>query len=528
MAGFFNPNAGFDASNPQDYDYQAQAQKLAMMQALAQRMGQPLDQGKMVGNWFVGPSKGAAIASALQQALGGVMQVKGSEAQGALDKADRDAMASARKAYGDANDPSNYIDKAKAAFPTPEAQYSYKHPEDVGPPNPNAPQAAPALADRQTMYPGETTQFPMSLPPNANAFSQIMASGHQEQNSSPAPWATDSAAPMQQVGVAGKRDTFDVTQPTADDIAANRSNQVRFLSKAMAADKQSALDRMSRTKAGGPLANAIMARDYAPNKFDFKTVKGLDGVETLVAANERDGTASKAYGADPTGVAPLSERKFAWEISKDQRDVEAAKNKPVNTIDTSEGYVNVMPDGSMRKVNGAPVSEKLAEETRKQQEKQVGAANAAATTNQTRAGVQNLFSTDKSGNDVFDNAVGMQAKLGRSWSSMTGRPNDSTEARAKIETVQAQALPALMAELKASGASPTQMMNTEAEAKRVLASRFSIDPDKMSAETMRKNARDYQEYLSGLKRSLLVQSQGTTATTATAATPQGVRLDWSK
>ncbi|MCA1859317.1 hypothetical protein LE191_04230 [Janthinobacterium sp. HSC-3S05] len=320
MADFFNPNGGFDANTPQNYDHNTQAQKLAMMQALAKQMGQGIGDGKMVGGWYAAPSKGSYIANALQQALGGYMQVKGLEGQSDLDKADRNALVAARKAYGDASDPSNYIDKTLEAVPTPEAQYMYKYPENVGPPAPNVQTEVP-LADRRTTYPNETTQFPMSLPPNATAFSKMMASGNQDPNNSPAPWAPDGGTQVQQVGVTGKReDTFDVNRPAPEDEAAARAGQVRFLSKAMAADRQNALDLMSRTKAGGPLANAIMARDYSPAEWDFQKIK--DGeTESLIAVNKRDPTQMrKVYGADANGLPSIAERRLQFEQAKDARD----------------------------------------------------------------------------------------------------------------------------------------------------------------------------------------------------------------
>lgn len=278
MAGFFNPNAGFDANNPNDYDYQSQAQKLQMMQALAQRMGQPLDQGKMVGGWYAGPSKGATIASALQQALAGVMQVKDMQNEQNLNKADREAMLSARKAYNDANDPMGYLEKAKEQFPVPEAQYSYKEGVMVGPPDPR--RAAPIVEEA-------------------------------------APPMNDLAAPMQTVSVVGKRETpFDVAQPHPEDVNAARTNQGRHLQKSMAADREAAIERLSRTKSGGPLAQALMARDNAPTEWVKGTTENGDGSKADYFYNKANPNQRMDGPAGVGGLSPYQQQQLALEREK--------------------------------------------------------------------------------------------------------------------------------------------------------------------------------------------------------------------
>lgn len=394
MTNFFNPNAGFDANKPQDYDYQAQQQKLAMQQALAQRLGQPLDQGKMVSGWYVAPGAGATMASALSQALGGYMQVKGGEAQGELDKADRNALAAARKAYGDASDPANYIDKTLEAVPTPEAQYSYKHPEQVGPSDPRAPQADIPVADQRTTFPGQTTQFPTSLPQNASPLAQMQQANAQPQIS-PAPWAPEGTAAPQQVGVTGQREsTFDVTQPSPEDLAATKASQVKYLSKAMAADRQNALDLMSRTKAGGPLANAIMAKDYSPAEWDFQKVKDADGAESLIAVNKRDPSQmKKLFGNDPSGQPSLAQQKFAFEKDKDARDAAAQAKRDERDYGFKEKELGVRT-GELATDNSRADDKMLLSISEK------------------RAAAKTDYATSQSSVDLIDKGMGLIGKWG--------------------------------------------------------------------------------------------------------------------
>jgi hypothetical protein len=272
MAGFFNPNAAFDPNNPQDFDYQAQAQKLAMMQALAQRMGKPLDEGKMVSGWYVAPSKGATVASALQQALAGYMSVKGMQGQTELDKNDRAAVAAAKDAYSKANDPNNYLEQIAAQQAAPREQ----QPVAVADPRPHP-------------YAGVTAEPQMSVD-SKSVLNQFPGAVPTEQNFSPAPRASEGE--IQTAGTVGQR------LPKADPA------QSRILKQAMAKDREAALERLSRTKTGGPLAQAIMARDYAPTKWSKGTTKNGDGSESDYFYNEANPT-QRVTG--PAGVGGMTE-----------------------------------------------------------------------------------------------------------------------------------------------------------------------------------------------------------------------------
>lgn len=260
MAGF---NNGFDPNNPQNYDYHAQQQRLALQQALAKQMGQGLGEGRMVGGWYAAPSKGAYLVNALQQALGGYMQVKGLQDQEKLDKNDREAFAAAREAYAKANDPANYIKQAQEAYPIPSMQ-------PRTPPTPDTP-----IVDNGPM---------------------------------------DPTMPMQTVQVVGKREA-----PSQEEIEKAQTAQAQFLQRAMAADREKALERMGRTNRGGPLAQAIMARDYAPPEYGTFDVKNADGSSTVNAWDKRTGKVLK-LATGSAGMTPYQQAQLDLERQKAETD----------------------------------------------------------------------------------------------------------------------------------------------------------------------------------------------------------------
>jgi hypothetical protein len=352
-SNFFNPNIAFDPSNPQGYDYAEQQRMLLAKQQLAQALSKPLDQGKMVSGWYVGPSKGAALASGIQQALGGYMQGKAVGEQNALSKADREAMQFYRKQLGDASDPSNYADKANAAFPMPQASYTHKEPWNVGPQDPNAAQTFP-VAEQPVQTPSMLPQAtPVRVPPavvqpqtggatgswgaepgplgraqeaqraaREASRARILATEAQMAPQAPtlpppvlgqAMAARPPQAPLQGViqnlpvsdgpppVVPPTPDAgFNVTQPSPEDVQAARQGQVNFLRKSMGADRMAALDGLERTKAGGPLAQAIMMRDYTPADLKTVTQKRADGSEALLAFDPRTGATKEIGSPDPT------------------------------------------------------------------------------------------------------------------------------------------------------------------------------------------------------------------------------------
>jgi len=468
MDNMFNPNLAFDPNNPNGFDYQQQQQKLLLQQALAQRMNQPLDQGRMVSGWYVAPSKTAAWTNAIQQVASGALGVKTAQDQIELDAADKQAATAARKAYADASDPGNYVGKAQEAFPVPQAQYLHRDPAAVGPPAEGAAQTFQVASGAVPPIPQSGGPFQPNTPGTPTWASQAPIGPAQ-----PAP----DAEPKPYDGGG-----FNVTPPSSADVAAAQSNQIKYLRREMTADRDNALDRLSRTKSGAKLADAIIARDFAPAEWDFQKVKVGDN-ESLVAVNKRDPTQMRTImGAPVDGAPSIAAQRL--QLEKDKFDYEKSQ---------------------------------------KQGDKNIAAQGAANTLDAVRAETMELFTPDKSGKTAFDKASGPLSRVSTAITAATGYVTDAAEARQKIEGVQAKAVSAYLSELRASGMSPSALANTEGEVKRAVAARFNVDPTKQTVPEMQRQTELFLNYLADQKRQALSQmSGGSGAPPAAGAT----RLQW--
>lgn len=444
MAGFFNPNVAFDANKPQDYDYQAQAQRLAMQQALAQRLGQPLDQGRMVGGWYAGPSKGATIASALQQALGGWMAVKGMQGQQELDKADREAMAAARKLYKDASDPENYIGKAQEANPM--LTHTYRDPSAVGP-------SMDELNGVQT--------FPVQDPNK-----RIVSRSLNDPNIPPMP--VEPPPPP----------TFNVDQEAAKRI---QGEQVKYLRREMANDRETALDRLSRTKSGAPLADALLKRDMTPEEYEYKTVKQGDN-EVMVRVGKRSGQVSPVFGNEGAGGpsvaqqnAILAREKFDFEKTQAQREAE----------------------------------EKASVRGEKAVEKQRGVVEALASNDAALRKIELLL-------PKVGDTTGAGGMISNWFNKQTGIPTDSAIAREELESVKGTLMATAMRMSKEQSGSASGLSQVESEA--LAKSIASLDPrvgEKALTNQLNEVYRQFRQYGERLKD----RADGAPASPATPAGP---------
>jgi hypothetical protein len=325
MASFFNPNEQLDPSKPQgDFSYQDQLRKIQLQQALAARMSQPLDKGGMVGGWYAGPSKAAGIASALQQALGGYLGVKASQNEAELNKQDRAEMRAARNDYFKSQDPSNFT--AEAVEKNPMNVYTYKDPNAVGPTMDqlNGVQASPVMQSQLQAQP---------MPPVGQG--------------APAPLPAQAPPPAPVQG-----SDFNIDQAAAERIQGER---VSYLTKAMQQKRADALDRLENTKSGGPLAQALYARDLAPGETKTFDVKNADGSTSVFGYDSKRGPGSVfklALGqGDPTKAEDKAIER-AEKVDKSQREWMGTATTATKNLGDTKQEVNTI-DSSLTALNGA-------------------------------------------------------------------------------------------------------------------------------------------------------------------------------
>lgn len=429
MAGFFNPNTAFDPNNPQGFDYNEQLRQIQLRQALAQQLNKPLDEGRMVSGWYVAPSKGAAIASALSQALGAYMQVRGVQQQGELDKSDREAMIAARKDYQKASDPSNYVEMARQAVPMPEAQYTYADPGAVGPPQPGAATTYPLrLGQVPSMSDGQG-RVPQAIDPALSTGPQVVKGPPKNQIilGAPPAGAMPTSEPQSYDGGG-----FNVQQPTQEELAAAHQGQLKYIRSAMGDDREAALDRLARTKSGGPLAQAIMARDFAPAEWDFQKVKVGDS-EQLIAVNKRDPSQVRTINDVLTAGPSIAERRLQLDIKRDER--EERKEQQLLGV--------------------------------KAEDRQRGRTEAIAQNDYALRKIDALL-------PKVGDATGADGKLSNWFNKVTGIPTDSAAATEELESIKGTLMAAAMRMTKEQSGSAAGLSQVESEA--LTKSIASLDP----------------------------------------------------
>ena len=118
------------------FDYFRQQQDIAYRQALAKQMAAnavPQQRGQMIGDRYVSASPLDALNVQLGRFGSMYQDRKARDEQGALDKQDRAAYAEGMKKLLGSQDPESFRADAEVASPMPQAGYTYKDPNAVGP-----------------------------------------------------------------------------------------------------------------------------------------------------------------------------------------------------------------------------------------------------------------------------------------------------------------------------------------------------------------------------------------------------------
>lgn len=428
-------------------DYTTEQQKLNYRREMAkQLMSKQQDQGGMVSGWYVKPSKANVISTVLQQALGAYMNNKVDGQQAELTAQDRELF---NKSLDNIMNPDSEKARATAAqqapLPTANLDKFIENNQGAWNADPNAPQAAPvgqSAVQGTPLPPMGDMPAPTNVQPDPRAQAALQApQGMIETPPSGAPLAR---------AMAPQGPNMEGVNPSQQDVAAAQARQDSLFARAQEAQRMQAMNDLSRTKDGGPLARALQTKQLentlAP-KWTTQALKNPDGSERLIQVNQSGQVRTIDKGTDGTErpADEIARKRFEAEQAERNRKAEQERKELSNTAETQLAQV-----GNARKQ------------------------------------ISDLLNPPK-GQAGIQAANGITGKIGAGITAVTGIATDSADARARIEGLKGSLMATFMSNTKALAGTAAGMSEKESSAG--AASIGAISPD-MSTEALEKSLRD--------------------------------------
>ncbi len=521
---FFNPNIRFDPNNPQGLDYENEQLRLARQRELAKAMAVKSKGGQMVGDWYAPTGNKEGIANLLSNALAAYSTYKTNGADKELTKAGNDQYDYYENEYSRGID-REAVKKEQDAIQA--YSYTYANPQEVGPQDPNAARS-------------------MAVPPQSNIQGSMLpaasAATRPAAQQGPALPPTGAGAGRGFVNeVPGVRERYMNTPPGARAVGEAMNNSQRADPRiapqpaAPAAMPQNAPTALNIPQAPAmPQVAPVAAPTAAPVQSDFiidaeaeaaagqqrqsvlrRAVEGNQSRRSNAIRQLERGNSDARALARTLRASALRDGKITTGKPGEYllRDGEVIGQLPDNGVGTKPNIqtVNGMPYEVVQGPNGPqlrPMSStdgssitdpKVAAEAREKAEAQ---QRQAITLGRVTSDIDKIL-----GSDDPENASGLYARITSGITNSTGFVTDASEARARIDGISSQAIQAMVANLSAAGVSPTQLANTETEAKRLAASVFNVDYNRMSAAEIRNQMNIFRNQLTDLAQKNLSVTQ---------------------
>jgi len=490
-----------------NYDYNSANEGLTQKQRIAQLLMNNTGKGQMIDGWYVAPNGGGwgQVASSLGQVLGGYLQGKNTKAEAELNKKDR---AVRMEGYNDVFNPNK--EQLLAGY-NPNINANFGATEMSAPQMPQAQTfpvgAAPGGQPQPTALPTTDLYNPVeALPENVMAPDEAY---FKQQNAARGMYLKDAVAAKRQEGMAK------IGSTKGGDALLDKIAMAKFERELEGPGKEQLHTVGNKLIA----ADGSVRYDGGDKEAATKTfsVRNRDGSTTEWALNP-DGTSRKLAAGDTTGGD----------------DTDPGK-KIKQVIDTpSNGIMVVYENGTMApatQVGGTGaeagvVTKQQAAAAKAQNTKEASATAGLSQSSDALAALTDLITADpKSGKTPLEIAGSGYGRLSNLVTQKSGGviPSEGSDMTSRIQEGGAKVLSGMIAELQAQGASPTQLLNTETEAKRQLEGRYSLDPKTQSASEMTKRANGAIAYLKGLQANQLKILQQSKTAPAAAGKPPGYK-----